>query len=527
MIASIFLYMGGLKKYAFLVAFGVVLLTLFANIGLSWQSGYNNRVQINVSTLYDDFNNVAMPIILNNTILGADACADTVYCNDSLTTYLNDTPIYYYNDEYNASANWRLFVSAPAITTTDNFSIYFYYNSTNVTHNAYFSGNNVFTMFYDFENYSVNDPPSGHFGSINVDNENITATACFDGKCLINSGQGGGNGDIIFGGISPMDFLNTIAEFRAKYAAINIGVYWTSSFCSGTFPCGYSGGAGNIYPVQGISNNWDKIVYTQTNTNGNLTINGVLKGNIGLSSTPRGIDYGYTADNVAIDNVILRDLIEDPLQVYISTIENAPPVTDDFLILNYINPDFLNISENCDNITMTINPQTSEYPILNCSLWLNDTLNYTENQPLNDSAVSTSLNLANGSYGFYWDCYAGDLYNTTINYTLNVMCAYPAELISTATACPACLNCVPTRQYCADNTTLYQEIYRSVTVNGLLTTCNETRLIDCPYGCNSKTNACALSTYEAWINNGALFIGVLVAFIVVVMAGRKAKGIRF
>ena len=448
------------KKWLFLVPLCMVLLTLFANIGVSLDLTDATAIYENYSggSIWDRSNQV----FINNMSKSGTVpvVSEGITTNSSIGNFTNG---YYYQDNlalWSSSENFSISLWAEMKATSDygNNNAYFISYDEVDTLDLWISYTAPYIFRFQTSKCDTISTSSALYVSVNSWN---LITAIYDGtngvcKIYIN--------ESVHGSVA------TGAGGTNKNTKISFGLYSDRS-----------GGQANDWILNQITF-WNKTLTTSD------------------------IDWLY--NNGTGQNY------------------TSPIPKDEFLILNYLNPDFLNISENCDNITMTINPQTSEYPILNCSLWLNDTLNYTENQPLNDSAVSTSLNLANGSYGFYWDCYAGDLYNTTINYTLNVMCAYPYTAPST-TSCPACLNCVPTRQYCADNTTLYQEIYREVKVNGLLTTCNETRLIDCPYGCNSKTNACALSTYEAWINNGALFVGVLVAFIVVVMAGRKAKGIRF
>ncbi len=492
----------------------VIMVALFANIGLSWVSGYQNKININYSS---DFMNATNMSFKFNVSIG---CVDTVYCNDSAVYFLwsngtNETIPYYFE---NVSALW---VKIPQLNNTNN-SIDVYFNSTNITRNGYYNISKTFIQAYDFENETGNIYSFGALFGQPVTN----STTYFKGiKSLSLTYPANG--------VQLIDALgsDTLPIFVEMYYKCNINsasstFYWGSGINT-------TWGSTLRYMSTPNNNEWTKVRIEKNDPSvreGNITQLGVTYlTSAGADGNGGQFLFPYAGDTTVcnIDEWYFGKYYPQGRIYYVNGgVENAP-IPEGFLILNYINPDFLNISADCDNITMTINPHTSEYPILNCSLWLNDTLNYTASQPLNDSAVETSLNLANGSYAFFWDCYAGALYNTTINYTLNVMCAYPGLNYSSATSCPACLNCVPTRQYCADNTTLYQEYYRRVTVNGALTVCNETRLTDCPYGCNSKSNACALSTYEAWINNGMLFIGVLIAFIVVVMAGRKAKGIRF
>jgi hypothetical protein len=220
-----------------------------------------------------------------------------------------------------------------------------------------------------------------------------------------------------------------------------------------------------------------------------------------------------------LDNFIVRQSIEDPTVSY-GAIENAPPVTDDFLILNYINPDFLNISENCDNITMTINPQTSEYPIINCSLFINNSLNYTALQPLNDSLVSTELDLANGSYSFFWECYAGSLYNTTINYTLNVMCSVPP-----AAPCTNCTLYYPinegwTYTKCLNNGSLYKEKIYKLGCNN----CNYSEIETCKNGCDPGSGKCNADFYSSYVNLAYVFIGLLVSIALILYINSKSRG---
>jgi hypothetical protein len=489
-----------------------------------WLVNYNNRVQINISTATYNYNGVAVPVILNASVLGASACQEGVYCNDSVVTLLDNTRVYYYNDEYNATSNWRLFINASYLNTTHPYSVYFYYNSTNKTRSPYFDGTKVFNFFYDFENYSNNDQPSGHFGGINSPTTiNITDSGCFDGKCLINYGSGIDNGDIVIG---YSTLVNKIIEFRGNYSVSQFGTYWGTGACTGGYPCGWAGSQGNFFPVAPPINVWHKIVFTSNDTHGNLTINGTTIGNSDLASHTQ-IVYAYIAETMRMDNVILRDLIEYPVVLAFSGVEAAPPA--EYLQVNPVLVD-TPITSNCTNVNFSM-PPVSSLVLDNCSLWVNGAINYTSYSPVNNTYISVMLSLSNGTFNYSWDCWAGGLYNlsnesgtglynASATYEIELACPYP---LSSETSCPACLDCVPSAQYCLDNNTLYQEVYRKVYVNGVLTICNETRNIYCKNGCDVDGARCNLGVLDTYSNLGYIFLGVLVALALILYINSKSR----
>ena len=136
---------------------------LMVTLGFSWTAGYNNRVEINATSIATSYNGVAVPIPMNSTVLGSNPCQDTNWCNDSLVTDLSDNPLYYYIQYYNASDTWTLYVNMTAYGTTPT-PIYFYFNNTVLTRSSYQNGNKVFLRFNDFENYTNNTKVSSDFG---------------------------------------------------------------------------------------------------------------------------------------------------------------------------------------------------------------------------------------------------------------------------------------------------------------------------------------------------------------------------
>jgi len=82
-----------------------------------------------------------------------------------------------------------------------------------------------------------------------------------------------------------------------------------------------------------------------------------------------------------------------------------------------------------------------------------------------------------------------------------------------------------TNQLCASNTTLYQECIKTVILDGDNSSLNESQTINCAYGCSN--NACNPSTLEKWEQNGLLFLGVLIALLLVLFISHRGKKIGF
>jgi hypothetical protein len=245
-----------------------------------------------------------------------------------------------------------------------------------------------------------------------------------------------------------------------------------------------------------------------------MSINGTPV-NVAIANPSGQIAYGYIGNGLFVDNVFLRDLIEYPVVTEFSSAEYSPD-TDHFLIINYGSPDVLNITSNCGAVIFAVMPATSEYPIINCSLWINDSLNYTAFNPMNNTEISTTLAFKNGSYNFTWNCYAGALYNSTIQYNLTIACAAP----------PGCGNCtlytLPgeddwTLSYCLSNGSLYKEKIWTLGCN----TCNYSQVKTCKYGCEG--DKCNVTPYESRINLLYLIIALFVAIAIAIYIYTKIR----
>jgi len=373
--------------------------------------------------LTNNYTNEYAITILNDTVLGADACQETKYCNDSLVTYLNDTPIFYYNDEYNATSDWRLFVNASHLNTDYNMTIYFYYNNSNHSRNSFFDGNKVFRGFESFQNYTDGVAPSGHFGGITSPaNLNITSTGCFDVYCLYHN-AGGANGDIIYG----FDNVENAGIIDVRIKSVdggNSGTYLGTTLCNGAYPCGWAGSTGNIYPVTSIANVWQKFTMIWRNGNVNVTLDGSLVANVAFSGNIGETAFGYVANQFYADNLIWRDVIEEPQQTYIGAIENVPPVIDNFTIITQVFP--LNATTNTTNDILLGYFVNASDTTISCSLLVNGTLSQTNTSALNGSLNTFPLSaLGNETYTWSVNCTIPGLTNETGNWTFTIAKAYP------------------------------------------------------------------------------------------------------
>jgi len=399
-------------------------LMILSGIGFSWSSGYNNRVQINISSQTTNYTGVAFPITLNSTILGSDACQETMHCNDSLVTYLNDTPIYFYIEYYNASDNWRLFVNASIIHTDSNFSIYFYYNNSVLTRSTYYNGNKVFLRFNDFENYTNNTRVSADFGVFSLPaDEPRSLTDCYKGEnCIFQT-----TGDGIVYGFLTHSYEKGILEYRYL---ISGGDHYDATFYVRAGMNGTDEGAITSFGGVYLTATWTKIKIKWDSVS---TLFNVTWGNLnGIKSVANNVNfsqYAFPLYSSAImplylDNYFVRQLVEETLIDTFSSIENAPPLIANFTIVTQVFP--VNATTNTTNDILLGYFVNASDTTISCSLLVNGTLSQTNTSALNGSLNTFPLNaLGNETYVWSVNCTIPGLTNETGNWTFTIAKAYP------------------------------------------------------------------------------------------------------
>jgi hypothetical protein len=312
------------------------------------------------------------------------------------------------------------------------------------------------------------------------------------------------NGYFSFGGYGASSDYDTTTS-------ITTGVYNLATMV-------YSGNATmSMYNNTALIGSNSKTLNTEKGTNNlhigaNDVIDGTFKGNI----------TELRIENVARSGSWINATWFNLGNKFIIWGEQEIPPAPEYLNITYLNPDNLNITD-INNVNFSVIVNSSE-TIDNCTLNINSStwgmLNATS--PIaNNSVVSWFIYLANDTYTFNMSCLAGVLFNSTPIYILYVQVPNITEP-EEPEAPPENYTGI-THYSCLSNTTLYSET--SYTLDGV----NHTRTenINCPYGCNLKANVCNPSTFDAWVLNGEILVGALVALLLIFMAGRKAKGIRF
>jgi hypothetical protein len=535
------------KKWLFLVPLCMVLLTLTANIGLSWDnSSCAYRENLTYSNAWNDENLNEFPvlIVLNDTTINYSRTG----FND-LQFYSNDGNSLPKELEYwNITGNSYVWIKDNITTGTDYFEMY--YNCTAPIANTPTDvWSNDFRVVYHFSNY-MNDSTINAYDGTNY------------GATRFCSGPNVSVGCSYY--LESFDFLNsseknnntadyTISAFVQPTAFTNLGIvmYYdnnhgiATNFYEGTsrfFP--YNGGSayGSYYP----NNEWALITGTlDIGTVANFYKNGVLNGTtsggtledlsshqlyIGAKDIDLNGFLGYI-DEVREETVArsAKWINATYLSIFnkyltIGNEEEIPPAS--WVFVNNIYPQNNTINATTNDIQFGYLPNAS-LDYLNCSLYFglaNGTANWnmSNETAINNNTINTFSisDLLNGSYKWYASCcITGDVCNSSVDYYLNVSVAYPMVTYGNCT-----LYSLPTdwtNAYCLNNATLYHE--KIYSLSGV--TCNYSEFLECPFGC--KVRSCNPSTFDMWLQNGALLIGALVALLLIFMVGRKAKGIRF
>jgi hypothetical protein len=449
-----------LKKGAFLACIGVLLLTLFANIGVSLDLTDATAIYENYSggSIWDRSNQV----FINNMSKSGTVpvVSEGITTNSSIGSFTNG---YYYQDNlalWSSSENFSISLWAEMKATSD-------YGS----NNAYFiSYDEVDTLdlwisytapyIFRFQTSKCDTISSSSALYVSVGSWNLI-TATYDGtngvcKIYINesvhgsvgTGAGGTNKNTK---ITVGHYSDRIGG-KANDWIFNQITFWNKTLTVSDIAWLYNNGMGQNWTIGGGVPTW-------------VFVNNVYPENNTINTTTNDIDFGY--------------------------LPNA----------------------------------SREY--VNCSLYFglaNNTANWnmSNETAINNNTINTFSisDLLNGSYKWYASCcIEGDVCNSSVDYYLNVSIAYPIVTYGNCT-----LYSLPTdwtNAYCLNNATLYHE--KIYSLSGV--TCNYSEFLECPFGC--KVRSCNPSTFDMWLQNGALLIGALVALLLIFMVGRKAKGIRF
>ena len=294
------------------------------------------------------------------------------------------------------------------------------------------------------------------------------------------------------------------------------------------------------------ANTWYNIAWVQDGSTCYFLINGaedgagsssgtgISAGVIGIGSFADGSNHNSVMGT--IDEIYISSAWEHHLYNYnqatysigASTANIGPP--DNFTIVNQIYP--VNGTTNTTNdIWFGFNVSASTTSI-GCSLWIDGMVNQTNASVTNDTLTKFYVTgFENDTYLWSVNCTIAGLGNWTGNNSLEIAKAYPVAPPSNTTingsVSITIIDPLYTHQYCIDNVTLEVNATETITIGGIETNVSRISRVACQYGCDLKNNACNPTAFNKWLNYGYLFIGVIIALILIMYAGRKAKGIRF
>lgn len=387
------------------------------NLDPWWNTTFANRININISTTYMNATNIAIPIIINDSVWGSTSvCEDGIYCNDSAVTWYNITsaseqPIPYYFEKYNVSnttGNSYLWVKAPNVSNVAQ-QFYIYYNNTaEITRSEWYNGSRVFYSFHDFENSTT--VPVEAFTSLNSGTITIETDGGYERanymKCTEDIAWGfatnRSNGTIVL-------YMKSTGIF-GTYMGLNINGTW-------------AGSTANQYPINFV-NNWGRLVVDWSGTKVNYSINGTTYAQTGDDAMGQTA-WGYSSSNydTYADILMLTEYIPTWTMTYaFGGIESN--VSKGGYSAEYV-ASVYELTTSRMNLTMF---DVVNYSYSNVMLVYNHTpyLAIKRNATMWEYNVTTPFVLTNGqAVNLYWNWSRNDsTIDTTSNYTQTVNYGY-------------------------------------------------------------------------------------------------------
>ena len=154
----------------------------------------------------------------------------------------------------------------------------------------------------------------------------------------------------------------------------------------------------------------------------------------------------------------------------------------------------------------------------NMSLLINGTEWKNISEVVNDTNQDWSINLANGWYQYFFKAYAVDVFNSSE--TGSIWVNYTEPEVPGEPEIPFNYSGI-SHSICLDNDTLFTEL--AYTLDGA--THNRSEVIYCENGC--YLNACKKTVFEGYLTDLGLFIGVMVALLLIFMVSKKGRHIKF
>lgn len=171
--------MCGVKKNIIRV-FAVLLLLTSLGFATWFNTSYLDRITVSINTSSGAYTNFSVPLILNSSNWGNNACQEAS-CNDTSVTWVNgstEQAISYFFENYSATGNTVLVARLPYFNISNN-QIYVYYNSTSVVRSPYYSCRASYDICDEFEYSGTPDLWSG--ANFNANGSALISTSSVGG----------------------------------------------------------------------------------------------------------------------------------------------------------------------------------------------------------------------------------------------------------------------------------------------------------------------------------------------------------